>query len=101
LRNFDTPISIDLPLSNAEVSLPDPNQVLPPPATQDPNDPNNPYLLPNDTEYERLNVYWFAECGDLAAMGRAVRTPAISAGSQRSDCTLQRDWAKHLEHPDS
>jgi hypothetical protein len=70
LRNFDTPISIDLPLSNAEVSLPDPNQVLPPPATQDPKDPNNPYLLPNDTEYERLNVYWFAECGDFGSNGQ-------------------------------
>ena len=66
LRNFDTPVSIDMDLSNSE-PLPDPNQVLPPPATQDPKDHNNPYLPPNVTDRERLNVYWFAECGDFGS----------------------------------
>jgi len=69
LRNFDTPVSIDMDLSNSE-PLPDPNQVLPPPPTQDPNDHNNPYLFPNVTDRERLYVYWFAECGDFGSNGQ-------------------------------
>jgi len=93
LRNFDVPISIDMPLSDAEV-LPDPNDVLPPP---DPNDPNNPYLLPNDTVNERLNVYWFAECGDFGSDSKGGRRTGYLGGDPNDplspfSAALQNTW---------
>jgi hypothetical protein len=66
--NSKVPVSIAMEISSAE-DLPDPNTVLPPPASQDPNNHNNPYLLPNTAPYEHLNLSWYAECGDFGANG--------------------------------
>ena len=58
----------DVPLESSE-SLPDPNDVLPPPP--DPNE--SPYLPPNDKPFERLDLSWYTECGDFGGNGLGGR----------------------------
>jgi hypothetical protein len=50
---------------NSSEPLPDPNLVLPP-------DPNT-YLPPNDNPSERLDISWYAECGDFGGSGLGGR----------------------------
>jgi len=66
LRNASVPVVIDMDPSSSE-PLPDPNDVLPSP------DPNNPYLPPNDNPSERLDISWYAECGDFGGNGLGGR----------------------------
>ena len=67
-RNSSVPADITgLTLDDSEL-LPDPNQVLP---NTDPSNPQYPnsVLGANDSPNERLNVSWFAECGDFGKNG--------------------------------
>jgi hypothetical protein len=66
LSNSKVPVILGVPLESSEL-LPDPNVVLPSP------DPNNPYLAPNDNPFERLDMSWYAECGDFGGNGLGGR----------------------------
>ena len=64
LRNASVPVVLDMDPNSSE-PLPDPNLVLPP-------DPNT-YLPPNDNPSERLDISWYAECGDFGGKGLGGR----------------------------
>jgi hypothetical protein len=66
LLNSSVPVSLDVPRSSSEI-LPIPNDVLPSP------DPNHPYLSPNDNPEEKLDMSWYAECGDFGGKGLGGR----------------------------
>jgi hypothetical protein len=60
-----------LTLDDSEI-LPDPNEVLPNTDPKNPQYPNS-VLGANDTPNERLNLSWFAECGDFGKNGAGGR----------------------------
>jgi hypothetical protein len=64
LYNASVPVVIGMDQDSSE-PLPDPNLVLPP-------DPNT-YLPPNDNPSERLDISWYAECGDFGGNGLGGR----------------------------
>ena len=87
LRNSSVPVSIDVPPTSSE-AVPDPNDVLPSPA------PNNPYLHSYGSASERLNMYWFAECGDFGGNGLGGRATGYIPGDRISTfpIALQNTW---------
>jgi hypothetical protein len=66
LYNASVPVVLGMDQTSSE-PMPDPNVVLPSP------DPNNPYLPPNDNPSERLDISWYAECGDFGGKGLGGR----------------------------
>ena len=68
LPNSSVPVVLDMDPNSSEL-LPNPNDVLPPPP--DPNLP--PYLSPNDNPEEKLDMSWYAECGDFGGKGLGGR----------------------------
>jgi hypothetical protein len=65
-RNASVPVVLGMDQTSSQ-PMPDPNEVLPSP------DPNNPYLPPNDNPSERLDISWYAECGDFGGNGLGGR----------------------------
>jgi hypothetical protein len=68
LRNASVPVVIAMDQDSSEF-LPNPDDVLPPPP--DSNQP--PYLPVNDKPRERLDMSWYAECGDFGGNGLGGR----------------------------
>jgi hypothetical protein len=63
LRNSAVPISVYMPPSDSE-PVPTPNEVLP-----NPNKPDEPFVYSYGYPNERLNLNWYAECGDFGGEG--------------------------------
>ena len=66
LYNASVPVVLGMDQTSSQ-PMPDPNVVLPSPDT------NNPYLPPNDNPSERLDISWYAECGDFGGKGLGGR----------------------------
>jgi hypothetical protein len=63
LRNTAVPISVYMPPSDSE-PVPTPDEVLPNPAN-----PKEPFVSSYGYPSERLNLNWYAECGDFGGEG--------------------------------
>jgi hypothetical protein len=86
--NVAQPVAVDMALSNSE-PVPDPNDVLP-----NPDDPNKAYVPSYGATSERLNLNWYAECGDFGGEGLGGDATGYIPGDQYSTFELatQNTW---------
>jgi hypothetical protein len=79
LYNASVPVVLGMDPNSSE-PMPDPNLVLPP-------DPNA-YLPPNDNPFERLDISWYAECGDFGGNGLGGRRTGYLGNPTDPNATL-------------